>query len=228
MRVWPRRIAEALGIERYSFLALNDLDKKLLKYLDYRDGVFVEAGANDGVAQSNTYFFERMRGWRGVLVEGVPELAEACRRNRPRATVVNAALVGDDSVREVTMRTANLMSIVEGAFGSRDADDAHILKGVAVQGGADRVPTRTLTVPARTLTSVLAGAGVDRIDLLSLDVEGYEIQVLQGLDLSRFLPRYVLVEARSVAAVDTLLAPRYDRIDQLSPHDYLYAARANH
>lgn len=222
---WRRRIAEALGIDRYSFFALNDLDRKLLRHLDHRGGFFVEAGANDGVAQSNTYFFERTRGWRGLLIEGVPELAQACRRNRPRATVVNTALVADDSVREITMRTANLMSIVEGAFGSRDADEAHVRRGVEVQGGPDRVATRTLTVPARTLTSVLAEAGVTRIDLLSLDVEGYEVQVLRGLDLERFRPRYILVEARSVDAVDALLESRYDRIEQMSQHDYLYALR---
>jgi FkbM family methyltransferase len=204
---------------------LNDLDRKLLKYIDFRDGVFVEAGANDGLAQSNTYFFERMRGWRGVLIEGVPEFALACRRNRPGATVVNAALVADDSVREVTMQTANLMSIVQGAFGSSVSDEAHVRRGIEVQGGPERVSSDALIVPARTLTSVLAEAGVTRVDLLSLDVEGYELQVLQGLDLGRFCPRYILVEARAVGPVDALLQSRYDRIEQMSEHDYLYAAR---
>jgi FkbM family methyltransferase len=155
-------------------------------------------------------------------VEAVPELAEACRRNRPRSRVVNAALVADEGTREVTMRTANLMSIVEGAFGSSAADEAHLQRGVAAQGGPGAVTVREVSVPARTLTSVLAEASPERIDLLSLDVEGYEVQVLEGLDLARFRPRYVLVEARSVNAIDRLLAHHYERIDRLSTHDYLY------
>lgn len=125
------------------------------------------------------------------------------------------------------MRTANLTSIVEGAFGSTLADDAHVRRGVEVQGGPERVTTRRgrVTVPARTLTAVLAEAGATHIDLLSLGVEGYEVSVLKGLDLRRFAARYILVEARSVTDVDAVLASHYDRIEQFSGHDYLYAAR---
>jgi len=40
------------------YFALNDLDKKIERYLDFDNGFFVELGANDGVNQSNTLFFE--------------------------------------------------------------------------------------------------------------------------------------------------------------------------
>ena len=55
-------------IFRFRYFSLNDLDKKLEKYLDFDYGYFVELGANDGVNQSNTLFFERFRGWKGVLI----------------------------------------------------------------------------------------------------------------------------------------------------------------
>jgi FkbM family methyltransferase len=219
-----RQVAEAVGSDRYSHLALNSLDRKLARYLDFRDGFFVEAGANDGLRQSNTYWFERFRGWRGVLIEGVAELARACRANRPRATVVEAALVGDDSIDHVTMKTANLMSIVAGAFGSVEADAAHVRTGAEVQRLAAR-DVRDVRVRARTLTSVLADVRPARFDLLSLDVEGYEREVLRGLDLTRFAPRYILVETRELAAIDAQLAGSYERVDQLSHHDYLYAVK---
>ena len=65
---WRRRLCEAVGIRRYSRLALDGLDAKLEQHLDFDGGFFVEAGANDGLTQSNTYYFERWRGWRGLLV----------------------------------------------------------------------------------------------------------------------------------------------------------------
>jgi len=60
-----RPLYEMFGSDRYSHLALNDLDQKLKRYLDFENGFFIEAGGNDGLTQSNTYWFERFRGWRG-------------------------------------------------------------------------------------------------------------------------------------------------------------------
>jgi FkbM family methyltransferase len=217
-----RVVHEAFGSDRYSRYAINDLDRKLRRYLDVRGGYFIEAGANDGLSQSNTYWFERFRGWRGLLVEGVPELAAAARRNRPKATVVNAALVADASTTYVTMKNVNLTSIVRGARGSDAEDEAYARKGAASQDG---VAVRDVEVPARTLTSILDEVRPPRIDLLSLDVEGYEVEALKGLDLSRYRPRYLLVEAYALADVDSVLAGAYERIEQMSELDQLYRSR---
>ena len=62
---------------------LNGMDLRLAELLGREDGVFVEAGANDGVSQSNTLLLERSHGWSGLLIEPVPSFAERCRRNRP-------------------------------------------------------------------------------------------------------------------------------------------------
>jgi hypothetical protein len=41
------------------------MDRKLDELFDGRPGFFVEAGANDGYQQSNTYYLEHLRGWSG-------------------------------------------------------------------------------------------------------------------------------------------------------------------
>jgi HD superfamily phosphohydrolase len=55
-----------------------------------------------------------------------------------------------------------------------------------------------------------------------LDVEGYEIEVLKGLDFSRFSPSYILVETNARAAVESILSSRYEMIEQMTRHDFLY------
>ena len=73
----------------------------------------LSAGGNDGFTQSNTYALERRHGWRGILVEPVPELARACALERPGARVVRAALVADDNTgAEVTLRFGGLMTLI--------------------------------------------------------------------------------------------------------------------
>ncbi len=46
-------------------MALDDIDIELERHLPRRGGYFVEAGANDGITFSNSYYFEKIKGWRG-------------------------------------------------------------------------------------------------------------------------------------------------------------------
>ncbi|REJ67400.1 MAG: FkbM family methyltransferase [Planctomycetota bacterium] len=207
---------------RKTSYALNELDLKLERYLDFDEGFFVEAGANDGIKQSNTLLFEKYRKWCGLLIEPVPELYRACCRNRPRCAVENAALVPLDYADEnIEMRYCDLMSVVAGGMKSAEEEQEHIDKGCEIQ----RVETHQLTVPARSLTSILDEHQVTHIDLLSLDVEGYELSALQGLDFARYQPLYMLIEARYREEIDDYLAPHYAPVATLSYHDVLYQRR---
>ena len=51
------------------YSAINNLDRKMERYLNYKDGFFVEIGANDGISQSNTFFLEKKYNWYGLLIE---------------------------------------------------------------------------------------------------------------------------------------------------------------
>src|SRR5262249_15435671 len=56
-------------------------------------------------------------------------------------------------------------------------------------------PERVIDVPVRALDDILVEAcAVAQFELLSIDVEGHELEVLSGLDLGRWRPRLVLIE----------------------------------
>lgn len=213
-----------VGPEKNPRPALKNLDQKLERYLSFRNGFFIEAGANDGYSQSNTYFLETELNWRGILVEGIPELYAKCEKERPGSFVYHCALVSSDfKGRMATMHYANLMSVVDGALKTDEAQASQIQAGVNVQRLKG---TYSIEVPARTLESILDEIeNLPTIDFLSLDVEGYERNVLMGLNLSRFRPTYILVEARFFEEVNSLLVlEKYELLERLSPHDYLYRA----
>src|SRR4051812_7716391 len=91
-----RRVrAEASGSDALSKFAPYDMQEQLLEIIG-PNGFFVEAGANDGLEQSNTYWLERFHGWRGVLVEAIPALYRNAVDERPDARVFHCALVADD------------------------------------------------------------------------------------------------------------------------------------
>jgi FkbM family methyltransferase len=152
-------------------------------------GVFIEIGAYNGVSLSNSVFFEQL-GWSGLLVEANPDLAEMCRNSRPNAVVAQAAVGLRDSGEVV-------FSMVRGGLGldtlSFTSTDDRQRARIAAKGGS----IEQVAVPARTLSSLVAEHGLKEVDWVSIDVEGAELEVLQGADLANFKPAVLLIEDNS-------------------------------
>jgi FkbM family methyltransferase len=210
-----RRTFERVGSERYSHPEIPGL----LECLDFDNGFFVEAGANDGHRQSNTYYLERFRGWQGLLIEPIPELWKRCVRERPRSRCVNYALIDQARAdRTITLRYDDLGSRV------LEPGEAVGAEPPSTCFGWDR--GYDVTVQARTLSRVLDEIGAPHVDFLSLDVEGFEEIALGGLDLQAHRPTYILVEAfhptDRLPRLERLFGGRYELLATPSEKDLLF------
>jgi FkbM family methyltransferase len=206
------------------YTGLAELDKKIEKYLGYENGYFVELGANDGVSQSNTYYFEKYKAWSGVLVEPTPHNYLKCLANRSPKTMkfCNACVSFDYSEKFVEIAFANLMSSSINLESDLSDPFAHAKSGEQFLNKTDRV--FTFGAVAKTLNQILIDAGAPRvIDLLSLDVEGSEIEVLKGINHETFRFKYICVECRNSEKMNFYLNSHgYQLVEKLSHHDYLY------
>lgn len=216
-RRYRRTLFEKMNSDRYSRASAYEIDRKLENYLPDQ-GFFIEAGAHDGFFESNTYYLEKFKNWSGLLVEPIPELYKECIRQRPNAEVFKCALVSSDySDSELKMISADTMSFVKRETKSQDK---------RLKLAEAWVKTNEITVPARTLTSILDELEVSTVDFLSLDVEGYEITVLKGLDFMKYRPKYILIEfflnESEKEEVEAYLSEYYVFCEQLSPRDHLY------
>ena len=228
-RRWRRALFELVGNYRYSTPGLNGLDTKLASHiidkLPDRDRFFIEAGANDGFSQSNTYYLAKRYNWRGLLIEPIPEMAAHCRRIRDESTVVRCAL-GPQSGEGTTVQIhlAGLMSTVDGALGDQAVQQSHLDSAFTLQAG---IAQGTIEAPVRSLSSIIEEHRPDgTVDLLSLDVEGYEAQALSGLDLAIHRPTFICVEANNPESISAILDEHYTMIAELSHHDRLYESNA--
>ena len=124
-------------------------------------------------------------GWRGLLIEADPELADRLMAYRPGDDVMNAAAAGE--------RTQLTFYRVPGTgLGTLDEQEAR-------RAQARGFETITTTVEARTVDDMLDEfielSGARDIHALSIDVEGAESQVLEGMSLDRHRPWVLCIEA---------------------------------
>jgi FkbM family methyltransferase len=142
-----------------------------------RDGFFVEVGANHPTELSQTWFLEQ-RGWRGMLVEALPECCRKLREVRKGSIICETAVGRPNQVGEATFQVAEA--------------DAWSRLGETLDAGAKQAAS--ITVKVSTLESLCQQNNVPHIDLLSIDIEGMELDALQGFDLRKRLPTVLILE----------------------------------
>lgn len=178
-----------------------------------RDGFFIETGSCDGIFQSNTFYLETELNWTGLLIEPNPDYVKECIVNRPKSKVYECALVSFDFDNDHT----SLYSIAtKGAMGTVES------RGMWIN--ETETPVIHQKIPVRTLSSILDEVDPEKIDFLSLDVEGYELNVLRGLDFQKYKPELIVVECHgdTINPVNDLLSLHYDLDNKISDRDYVY------
>ena len=162
--------------------APNREDVLLLRAFGDHVGFYVDVGANDPLNGSTTRALYE-RGWRGINVEPNPALHERLVSERPDDVNVRAV---------ISSKSGSLpFHIVEDDPALSTLDQA-IAAGYLAKGR----PVERIDVQAMTLDTLLESyAAVRTIDLLKIDVEGAEQAVLSGIDLSRWRPRVLVIEA---------------------------------
>ena len=152
------------------------LQTKLNKIFNKKNGFFIELGANDGLFQSNTAFFEKEMEWHGILIEPSLKGYKQCKINRPNSICLNYACVSNDYKDDYI-------------YG--DFEDNNAMGSIA----GNRLNRKNIVkVKAITLEKILNDHCDTNIDFLSLDTEGYELEILKGLNLNKYRPKFILIE----------------------------------
>ncbi len=136
-----------------------------------KDGFFCEIGAFDGIKFSNTYVFERL-GWKGICVEPIPERFDQLKKNRNCICVKGCITDHEGTLlfRQVGESGEMSSGLVE------KYDPLHIQRIEAAHCSA-----KYFQVHCYTLSSLMKKYDIQKIDFLSIDTEGGELDILQSL-----------------------------------------------
>jgi hypothetical protein len=88
------------------------------------------------------------------------------------------------------------------------------------------VERESVLTQTMTLTNILKKNNSPKlIDLFSLDVEGHEFDVLEGIDFNNYKFKYFLIETNNFNKLNNyLIAKKYKFIDRFSDHDFLFTS----
>jgi len=181
----PAQAAE--GDDHWKSLSRSQLGQDLwvLEQLGWkRNGFFVEFGATDGVLLSNSWLLEKHFGWSGICAEPNPKFFERLQQNR--SCRLSSACVFRSSGEQMKF-------VLVDAFGGLEdlgQDDQHVDKRNDYAAVGDMI-----TVTTVSLMDLLKQQGAPQlIDYLSIDTEGSELAILEGIDWNRYQFRCISVE----------------------------------
>ena len=184
-----------------------------------QSGFFIDVGAFDGIHLSNSYSFEQA-GWAGICVEANPDYFPICQRNRPGSICVHAACVGSGNGGKVKflMEPLGLLSGIR-ADQTEGMEQRYAWRGMTFPG------FKQVEVPTTTLNQLIEEHVPHEatIDLLSIDVEGTELEVLTGLSHP---VRIIVVEANTpvlAKALEILLDQRGYRLARTISQNLFFA-----
>lgn len=199
---YPRYRLRADAFEHFGLT----LTSALATRFEHSDAQLVQIGANDGVHTDPMHGWIVKYGWRSLLVEPMPipfAALEEHHRGRQNVVVDKVAIADSCGVRKMWSDPAGRHAV------STFCPDRNILRQERNLVSVD--------VESVTFAALMERHGIEALDILQIDTEGYDLQVLKLVDLDRFHP--------SVIHLEFYLLPideRLELFDLLDRHGYAW------
>jgi FkbM family methyltransferase len=189
---WLKRII--LFNSKYENISYSQTGEDMIiqSILRISKGFYVDVGAHHPKRFSNTQLLYLL-GWRGLNIEPMPGTAKLFERHRKRDVNLEFAISNENNQRPYSL-------FDEGAYNSIEDNSVR-----SVADGGPRLLRKAL-VQTKRLDDVLNQHLIPgtEIDLLSIDVEGHELQVLESNNWVKHKPKLIVVE-NHCKALDTIL-----------------------
>lgn len=205
---------------------LNKLFKK-----SKRNGFFLEMGAADGLLLSNTYVFEKVYNWNGILVEPTHKYdqliknrsahcLQACVSSNSGYTFIvevvgkgYASVDSENTLRSVTLAADSSAEATEKAKA--------LFQGYLEENEESSLKCRK--VEMITLDELLNRFGAPKvIDYFSLDVEGHEEEVFRSFSFKDYIFNVMNIEKPSKQLHNLILDNDYEYLVANKVGDFFY------
>jgi FkbM family methyltransferase len=147
----------------------------------YKNGIFMDIGAHDGVDLNNTLYFELTNNWTGINVEPISSVYDRLKTNRPNNININCAVTNTDGISEFIYNTG-YTEMLSGLKSELDFRHINRINDEIKQMGGT---SESITVETRRVESICDQYNINQINYLSIDVEGGEMKVLESINYNK-------------------------------------------
>lgn len=228
-REWLNRRLSSRGYRVIRTFKPNFFDIILMRYLERhgRKLEFIQIGANDGRRFDPLHEFAVSQKFAlsGLAVEPVPRFYRALQRvyrNQPHIKPINAAI--HNEMTEATLYVvgeAYESKVPEWALGTASFNKSHVIKPEVPESYVEAIQ-----VPCLSLSGLMRQEGIEQIDLLQIDTEGYDGEIIRSIDFNKVRPAMIHFEhgmahgVMSRAEFDDLIALFNRHGYQVLPENY--------
>ena len=153
---------------------------KLLK--GKRNGVFVELGANDGITECDTLFFEQERDWKGICIEPREHAFEILVKNRK--CICENVCVGTE--KGEILEFWEIQGYGKGCSGIISYfSTAMLARAKHYERSHPGTRHKIRTYFAVTVMDLLEKHKITNVDYFSLDINGGELKILESIDFDK-------------------------------------------
>jgi len=190
-----------------------------------RNGTFLDIGANDGVTLSNTFALANNYGWTGLLVEASPKAYERLFKNYElmewQHDLQNVA-IGKEDGELVFWESGELLNKGDVALVSTG------IRSELKRWDAIHMPFEKITVPMISFATMLSRTRHTHFDLLSIDIEGMELDVLPQIDFKALKIQVAVIEwnSKDKKAYNDIMFPQGFRLVSINPENLIYSILA--
>jgi len=152
------------------------------------NGISLECGAFNGLTENNTKFFEENFNWKTINIEPLPYIYNELVKNRPNSINLELALSNNNYSKKI--RVYNLR---EYGINNTNASLNHLDKHKELLESNSN-GFQEFTVKCRTYKNIIEILNLKELDLFTLDVEGHEPEVIEGMLGCDVLPKVFVIE----------------------------------
>jgi FkbM family methyltransferase len=177
------------NIKDYKFYSEFETDKylreKFFPDLDYK-GIMVEVGAGPPEFISNSKHF-RDYGWRTIAVEPNPKFVK--QHQDHNSEVYHYACSNEEKITNFIINYNN-----DNWYSQENDGVSYSSLGIKYDNVPEHNTQEVIKIQTIKLNTLLDKIGISNIDILSIDTEGWELEVMMGFDQEKYLPKVIVLE----------------------------------